>query len=473
MILTFYVGQVIEIRKTLKENNINDIKVSSVDNYQGEECDIILLSLVRSNKKHEIGFLRSFNRVCVAFSRAKKGFYIIGNIDCIIEAEKKLEQRKIIKTEMEEKMKDVWRKINKKAIELNCIGNELVLCCQNHNKKTVIKDVKDFSLVIEGGCQETCKQRLKCGHVCDKSCHAYSHERIQCYKPCAKNFEECGHQCQKNCYEDCGECEELVSKKLPCGHYIHKIKCGKNISEIKCEVTVEKKLLCGHISKVNCGTPLTEIVCDEKCDVKLKCGHDCRGTCGECLQGTLHKKCGKECGKVLFCGHVCKEKCSGDCLCREKCPNICAHGYCEDPCSEKCVPCTEFCKLECKHTRCNKKCGEICDRDPCNNRCDKKMKCGHQCYGLCGERCPNICKICEPKNVAFEIFYGNEDDDDALFYKTKCGHIIEYRGMDKYLENQREIKMYQCPKCTSLLIDEPRYQKYIKKRFEESQRIKE
>jgi hypothetical protein len=28
-----------------------------------------------------------------------------------------------------------------------------------------------------------------------------------------------------------------------------------------------------------------------------------------------------------------------------------------------------------------------CDREPCNMRCEKLMKCGHRCPGLCGEAC--------------------------------------------------------------------------------------
>jgi len=47
----------------------------------GEENDIILLSLVRSNEEGNIGFLKIANRVCVALSRAKKGFYCIGNLE--------------------------------------------------------------------------------------------------------------------------------------------------------------------------------------------------------------------------------------------------------------------------------------------------------------------------------------------------------------------------------------------------------
>ena len=61
---------------------LKGVKIMVVDNFQGEENDIILLSLVRSNREAKIGFLRTENRVCVALSRAKMGFYIIGMCIC-------------------------------------------------------------------------------------------------------------------------------------------------------------------------------------------------------------------------------------------------------------------------------------------------------------------------------------------------------------------------------------------------------
>ena len=128
-ILTFYLGQVLIIKKYLKEclgeEKAKEIRVSSVDNYQGEECDIILLSLVRSNKEYKIGFLKTFNRVCVAFSRAKIGFYIIGNIECIINGEKILQEKNRNKKNIDIKMLNVWHRIENKAKELNIIGNKL------------------------------------------------------------------------------------------------------------------------------------------------------------------------------------------------------------------------------------------------------------------------------------------------------------------------------------------------------------
>ena len=171
-ILTFYVGQVLLIKKYMKKYNLNEVRVSSVDNYQGEECDIILLSLVRSNKNNEIGFLRNFNRVCVAFSRAKIGLYIIGNIHSIIQGEIlfKNKSKNKANNKIDEKMLDVWEKIKEKAEKINIIGDKLTLICQNHKNKTIISTDKDFDNCPEGGCQEICRKRMNCGHVCEKTC---------------------------------------------------------------------------------------------------------------------------------------------------------------------------------------------------------------------------------------------------------------------------------------------------------------
>ena len=50
-ILTMYLGQLVEIRRSLRNLRLNNLKVSTVDNFQGEENEIIILSLVRSNSK--------------------------------------------------------------------------------------------------------------------------------------------------------------------------------------------------------------------------------------------------------------------------------------------------------------------------------------------------------------------------------------------------------------------------------------
>lgn len=81
-VLTFYNGQRKLILSRLRRHqNLqgNRFKVVTVDSYQGEENDVVLLSLVRSNHSNSIGFLSVINRVCVALSRAQRGLYIFGN----------------------------------------------------------------------------------------------------------------------------------------------------------------------------------------------------------------------------------------------------------------------------------------------------------------------------------------------------------------------------------------------------------
>lgn len=59
-ILTFYAGQRTQIRRTIMKNtNLGhaSLRVATVDSYQGEENEVILLSLVRSNTWNTIGFL--------------------------------------------------------------------------------------------------------------------------------------------------------------------------------------------------------------------------------------------------------------------------------------------------------------------------------------------------------------------------------------------------------------------------------
>ena len=54
-----------------KSEELEQVRLTTVDNFQGEESGI---SLVRSNKDETIGFISDVNRACVALSRAKKGF---------------------------------------------------------------------------------------------------------------------------------------------------------------------------------------------------------------------------------------------------------------------------------------------------------------------------------------------------------------------------------------------------------------
>ena len=87
-VLTFYNGQRKEIERLIRTSGrhltqINaKLEVRTVDSYQGEEKDIIILALARHGSDI-IGFVSNINRICVAMSRARRGLYILGNHDLL------------------------------------------------------------------------------------------------------------------------------------------------------------------------------------------------------------------------------------------------------------------------------------------------------------------------------------------------------------------------------------------------------
>ena len=83
-IISPYRAQVQLLRKMIRQKEFfrpyrRLISVNTVDGFQGQERDIILISLVRSNDGGEIGFLRDLRRMNVAITRARMKLIILGN----------------------------------------------------------------------------------------------------------------------------------------------------------------------------------------------------------------------------------------------------------------------------------------------------------------------------------------------------------------------------------------------------------
>lgn len=70
-----YAGQVAAAKEVLPKQ----MRISTIDSFQGQEKDIIILSLVRSNDDGDIGFLKDYRRMNVAITRAKEKLYVIGD----------------------------------------------------------------------------------------------------------------------------------------------------------------------------------------------------------------------------------------------------------------------------------------------------------------------------------------------------------------------------------------------------------
>lgn len=81
-IISPYREQALHIEKELKEDpNVSklDLSINTIDGFQGQEKDLVFISLVRSNTKGEIGFLTDYRRMNVAMTRARKQLIIVGD----------------------------------------------------------------------------------------------------------------------------------------------------------------------------------------------------------------------------------------------------------------------------------------------------------------------------------------------------------------------------------------------------------
>ncbi len=70
-----YSGQVAAAKELLPK----EIRISTIDSFQGQEMENIILSLVRSNDDGDIGFLKDYRRTNVAITRAKEKLVVIGD----------------------------------------------------------------------------------------------------------------------------------------------------------------------------------------------------------------------------------------------------------------------------------------------------------------------------------------------------------------------------------------------------------
>lgn len=77
-----YRQQVLHMKEAIEDDEgLQDFEfsINSIDGFQGQERDVVYISLVRSNGKGEIGFLNDYRRMNVAMTRAKKLLVVVGD----------------------------------------------------------------------------------------------------------------------------------------------------------------------------------------------------------------------------------------------------------------------------------------------------------------------------------------------------------------------------------------------------------
>ncbi|KAJ6126000.1 hypothetical protein N7471_010493 [Penicillium samsonianum] len=422
-----------------KKTLLQTLRLATVDNFQGEEAKVIIVSLVRSNSKRKVGFLRTENRINVLLSRAQHGMYLIGNAETYLNV-------------------PMWADVHSQLSRANAVGTELALCCPRHSDTSILcSEPHDFDRKSpEGGCSLLCSRRLEpCGHQCQAKCHsAVMHDGFACGKPCPRIRSTCEHECPKLCGEDCGHCiKKIQDVELPYGHIKKTIFCHQilNLKVLKCDVEVEKTVpKCGHTIRVGCFKDVTSPIfnCPEPCTDILSCGHNCSDCCGNCLEEVhdgrrilKHSKCTKKCDRPHgACNHRCPRTChNGESCgyCEANCEVRCSHSACDLTCGKACAPCIERCTWSCTHQgSCSMPCAAPCNRLPCDERCTKVLKCGHQCPSLCGEDCPNnLCQECGDKEDSRVDFlewktYSQINLDETPIIVLGCGHSFTSESVD-------------------------------------------
>ncbi|KAL3444860.1 hypothetical protein BJX65DRAFT_319748 [Aspergillus insuetus] len=414
------------------------LRIATVDNFQGEEAKVIIISLVRSNMDNKVGFLKTSNRINVLLSRAKHGMYLIGNSKTYANV-------------------PMWSNVLGMLRMTDSIGSKFSLHCARHQETdAMVATPEDFEILSpQGGCKKQC----------DNKCHSDAlHKAFRCPLPCPRLFHPCEHDCPKLCGEPCGLCMTIVHDiQLSCGH-------------------IEAKLPCHEAQQ-----PDETFCCTEPCQEILSCASQPKREAGP--KKTMHQKCKVICGRRYgSCHHTCPRTCHDgeDCgVCHAKCEVRCAHSKCPKRCYEACPPCVERCTWRCEHQgQCGLPCAAPCNRLPCSKRCIETLRCGHRCPGLCGERCPEgYCQICSDKGEArvdmleFKS-YSEIDLDESPIVVLGCSHFFTAETLDghigmhaayqtdetgEYIALSRSSSLSQfiprCPDCQSPI------QQYVTQRY--------
>lgn len=90
-IIAPYSAQISLLSKLVHET-YPDVEIATVDGFQGREKDVIILSLVRSNEKGDVGFLGEQRRLNVAMTRPKRHLCVVGNMETLARGTKFLKE---------------------------------------------------------------------------------------------------------------------------------------------------------------------------------------------------------------------------------------------------------------------------------------------------------------------------------------------------------------------------------------------
>lgn len=115
--------------------------LTTADNFQGEESDIVIVSLTRSNKNADIGFMAAPQRLNVLLSRARIALIMIGNATTFMKSRRGTE---------------AWVPFFQHLSENHHLYDGLPVKCEQHpQRKVLLQEKEDFETECpDGGCSE-------------------------------------------------------------------------------------------------------------------------------------------------------------------------------------------------------------------------------------------------------------------------------------------------------------------------------
>ena len=366
-------------------------QVSTIDMFQGDENDFIIVSLVRSNKptnKNNIGFMNEKNRRCVTQSRARRGMFFVGNGETYASSL-------------------TWLPLISRMKREGCYGREIPIQCPKHRdlRVTLVGDVETLNRYIDSPdllCSLPCDKELPCGlHECQESCLPIHNHQI-CTRLVSDKFPDCRHNIMRKCCEELRHlrCQAEIEFSFMCRH-LGKRKCWENYAIKTCEKDCEKMMDCNlHRCTKICGQKHSHLKCEEKVKFTIqRCSHTATKQCYENPNSVL---CQKMVKKKLPCNHTIRNECHKplpttcyefveykfpDCLHPSPSKKLCSDEI-TDVCLHKVKHVCQNCKRES-----SKECGTPFI---CKYKCLRKRKCSHQCEKICSEDCEKgECQVCE------------------------------------------------------------------------------
>lgn len=112
-----------------------------IDNYQGEERDIVIASLTRSNDRGDVGFMYAPERLNVLLSRARNALIVIGNFQTFLKSKK---------------AKEAWQPLFDILTKSGNVYDGFPIKCEQHpSRMAIIRKPEDFDTECpDGGCSD-------------------------------------------------------------------------------------------------------------------------------------------------------------------------------------------------------------------------------------------------------------------------------------------------------------------------------